>query len=118
MDELKGATGSGAPDKAGVLDKAGAGNTGALEKYEAPRSRAAMLRAAIRANRTSPCSHPFGPLIAQAVMPATLIERINRCGDQVVGDRPGKEFLACSPPCLSTNTFSAKKTSAKFRCPR
>lgn len=67
--------------------------TRALKKYEA-----APLPSA-----TSPGQHPgepdlalfspFGPLIAQAAVPEALIERINRYGDQVVGDRPGKEFL-------------------------
>jgi hypothetical protein len=49
---------------------------------------------------------PFGPLIAQTQMPAAVIERLNRYGDQVVGDRPGREFLVPQDVALEGGDLS------------
>jgi hypothetical protein len=87
MDELKQATGRGAPDQAGAR------KTRALKKYEAAPIAGGHAAGRHPGEPDLALFSPFGPLIAKAVMPHALIERLNRYGDQVVGDRPGKEFL-------------------------
>src|SRR5262249_4270534 len=93
MDELKRATGSGAADQAAALDKAGARKTRALKKYEAAPIAGGHAAGHHPGEPDLALFSPFGPLIATAVLPLALTDEINRYGDQVVGDRPGKEFL-------------------------
>jgi hypothetical protein len=89
MDELKPAAANGTP----ALDEAAARKTRALKKYEAAPIAGSHAAGGHPGEPGLALFSPFGPLIAQAVMPGSLIERINRYGDQVVGGRPGKEFL-------------------------
>jgi len=75
-------------NKTGTLNK-----TRALKKYEAAPSPRGHAPGRHPDEPDLALFSPFGPLITQAVMPQSLIARINAYADQVVGDRPGKEFL-------------------------
>jgi hypothetical protein len=86
MDELK-------PPAQSAAGGARQRKTRALKKYEAAPVPRGHVSGEHRGEPGLALFSPFGPLIAQAQMSEALIERINRYGDQVVGDRPGKEFL-------------------------
>ena len=74
--------------------KTNAKKTRALKKYEAaPVAFATDPGDPSLGDPSLALFSPFGPLIAQAVMPQALVERINRYADQVVGDGAGMEFL-------------------------
>jgi Putative 2OG-Fe(II) oxygenase len=74
--------------------KTNAKKTRALKKYEAaPVAFATDPGDPSLGDPSLALFSPFGPLIAQAAMPQALVERINRYGDQVVGDGAGMEFL-------------------------
>jgi Putative 2OG-Fe(II) oxygenase len=66
-----------------------AAKTRALKKYEA----APVAFATEPGDPSLALFSPFGPLIAQAVMPQGLVQRINRYADRVVGDSAGAELL-------------------------
>ncbi len=67
--------------------------TRALKKYEAAPVPRGHVAGEHPGEPDLALFQPFGPLIARTQLPPALIERLNRYGDQVVGDRPGKEFL-------------------------
>ncbi|HEX4410168.1 MAG TPA: putative 2OG-Fe(II) oxygenase [Xanthobacteraceae bacterium] len=62
--------------------------TRALKKFEAP----SIVRAAAEGDPPLGLYYPFGPMIAHAVMPQALVERINRYADRVVGAQISTEF--------------------------
>ncbi|HEY1982448.1 MAG TPA: putative 2OG-Fe(II) oxygenase [Xanthobacteraceae bacterium] len=63
--------------------------TRALKKYEA----APVSHATEPGDPPLSLFSPFGPLIAQAMMPPVLVDRINRYADGVVQQDAGSEFL-------------------------
>jgi len=62
--------------------------TRALRKFEAP----PVARATAEGDPALGLYYPFGPMIAHAAMPQTLVERINRYADRVVSPQISTEF--------------------------